>query len=179
MSRTSTKMSVFCKGNVLVYYPPFHLMFYLEVGSAVSPRLPRGSAMTYTRPPTGFLCSWPRGTYCYIIYRLWSTPTSNWVLSRTPLVASFQPSPTWCPRNDRTSHSPLRRSGSTFSPRSHPCSPKALSLDLHVQTFSRPSRHEPHAQPPPASPPAACNERMQARGSQPCIHLYLPSCVPE
>lgn len=62
MSRTSTKMSVSCKGNVLVYYPPFHLlMFYLLTRWAQQSRRgsPRGSVMTYTRPPTGFLAAGP------------------------------------------------------------------------------------------------------------------------
>lgn len=136
--------------------------------------------MTYTRPPTGFLLSsWARGTYCSITSghgplqpRIWSLPARYW--SR-----SFQPSPTWCPRNDRTvifsaltirfHLQPAKATPAPRTPSRLTCRSRAFPVNPGMR----------HAQSPPASPPAACNERMQAPGSRPCIHLYPPSCVTE
>lgn len=121
--------------------------------------------------------SGPDGTYNTQVL-IWSTTTLDWVRPGAPLApkALFS-QPTWCPHRDQSAISPLRRSCSTFSRRSHPLPSRLACMTMACADHPSPSRRAPLALPSRLARPAACNERVRTLSSRTRIHLYPPPCL--
>lgn len=136
-----------------------------------SPRLLRGSELTYTPPSTRRQLSWRVRLVSHLVHCDPELGPFEGAIGR-----SLEPSLTWCPSKDRIVISRVRRSGSTFSPRSHhPCCP-APSLGPHGNGFSRPPLYPGvrHMRNPPSSP----TRSLQRTNASPGIAAVAPLVSP-